>query len=108
MSLATEITVRRARKADRSRRVTQAGNSIGRIRPCVNPEKRERLERHLRVWLRFFFPSVFDLPWAAYHRTCIGKIETAAIEGGRFAFAVPRGGGKSSICEKAVTGQHSP
>ncbi|MCA9251269.1 MAG: phage terminase large subunit family protein, partial [Phycisphaerales bacterium] len=43
----------------------------------------------------------FHLPWSDDHLKVIAKIEQAVLEGGLFAMAMPRGSGKTSLCEIA-------
>jgi hypothetical protein len=48
-----------------------------------------------------YFPQTFHLAWSPDHLKVIGKIETAVIDGGLFAMAMPRGSGKTTLCETA-------
>ncbi|MDW8265312.1 MAG: hypothetical protein RMJ52_08260 [Gemmataceae bacterium] len=43
----------------------------------------------------------FHLPWSQDHLKVIAKIEQAVLRGGLFAMAMPRGSGKTTICECA-------
>jgi hypothetical protein len=48
-----------------------------------------------------YFQQTFHLPWSADHLKIIAKIEQAVLEGGLFAMAMPRGSGKTTLCETA-------
>jgi hypothetical protein len=53
------------------------------------------------VFCEQYFPQTFHLAWSADHLAVITKIEQAVLEGGLFAMAMPRGSGKTSLCETA-------
>lgn len=91
----------RKREADRARQaaIVARGQEIGRIRPVADPERRERAKRSLLYHLETYHADTFNCPWAGYHHILIDRGEYATHQGGWFAFAVPRGGGKSSIAE---------
>lgn len=49
-----------------------------------------------------YLPAVFHLPWSPDHLHAIDRIETAANVGGQFALAMPRGSGKTAMCDAAT------
>lgn len=67
-----------------------------------NPERRAKCEASLERFLKLYFPWAFSLKWSGDHIRVIGQIERAVIEGGLFALAMPRGTGKTTICERAA------
>ena len=67
-----------------------------------NQFRRARCRKSLRVFLKTYFPEAFCLPWSADHLKVIAKIEAAVLRGGLFALAMPRGSGKTTICERAM------
>jgi hypothetical protein len=77
------------------------GRDIGELPAVVNPERKERAEWDFRFFCEQYFPLTFTLPWSADHLKVISKIEQAVLEGGLFAVAMPRGSGKTSLCEAA-------
>lgn len=90
----------RARQAIQS----QSGRDIasaGWVHPPVDLERRLRAERDFRFFCEQYFPQTFVLPWSDDHLKVIAKIEQAVLEGGLFALAMPRGSGKTTICEGA-------
>lgn len=96
--------VERKRAADRERQaaIVARGQEIGHIRPVADPARRERSRNSLRFHLETYHATTFNCPWAGYHLILIERAEYAVHHGGWFAFAVPRGGGKSSISEGIV------
>ncbi|MBC7352837.1 MAG: site-specific DNA-methyltransferase [Thermogutta sp.] len=62
---------------------------------------RARAAGDFRFFCEQYFPLTFHLPWSADHLKVISKIEQAALRGGLFALAMPRGSGKTTICECA-------
>ena len=45
---------------------------------------------------------MFYLPWSPDHLRAIEKIEQAVLNGDKFALAMPRGSGKTTLCKIAV------
>lgn len=87
----------RERQAGQSR----AGRDIGEIPPVANPERRASCERDFRAFCESYFAPSFSLAWSRDHLTVIARIEQAVLHGGLFALAMPRGSGKSTLCETA-------
>jgi len=78
-----------------------AGRDIGDLPAVVSPERKERAASDFRFFCDSYFPLTFHLPWSPDHLKVIGKIEQAVLRGGLFAMAMPRGSGKTTICECA-------
>ena len=87
---------------ERSAAASQSGRDIAPLPQVVDPERRARCAGSLEIFCRTYFPETFYLEWSPDHRTVISKIETAVREGGLFAVAMPRGEGKTTICERAA------
>jgi len=66
-----------------------------------NKRRRAKAAGDFRFFCEAYFPQTFILPWSKDHLKVIAKTEQAVIRGGLFAMAMPRGGGKSSLCEAA-------
>ena len=92
----------KAAAAERSRAASQSGRDIAPLPPVVDPERRARCAESLLDFCRTYFPETFYLPWSEDHLKVISKIETAVRKGGLFAVAMPRGEGKTTICERAA------
>lgn len=64
-----------------------------------------------RDFCESYFARKFSLAWSPDHLNVIAKIEAAVLRGGQFAMAMPRGSGKTTLCETAclwalLTGAH--
>ncbi len=89
------------RTAERERNNSRAGRDIGDLPPVVDQARRDRAERDLRFFLETYLSATFNLKWSKDHLEVIAKIEESVLKGGLFALAMPRGSGKSSLCEGA-------
>jgi len=78
-----------------------AGRDIGELPDVANPERKAQAESDFRLFCDSYFPLTFHLPWSPDHLKVIAKIEEAVLRGGLFAMAMPRGSGKTTICECA-------
>ena len=67
-----------------------------------NPERRAEGERSLRSFLLSYFPEIFYLKFSPIHEDVIQKIEKTITKGELYALAMPRGSGKTSICQCAL------
>lgn len=108
---------RYAREKERKRRYAAeratAGRDIAPLPPIANPRRRKAALRSLRLFMETYFSHVFTLAWSADHLYAIDKMEKAIVagDGRRFALAMPRGSGKTMLCDVAVlwaifTGHH--
>jgi hypothetical protein len=64
--------------------------------------ERAACERDFRRFCETYFPAAFCLPWSDDHLRAIERIESAVLDGGLFALAMPRGSGKTTLCERAA------
>ena len=78
-----------------------AGRDIGELSAVMNPTRKARAASDFRFFCDPYFPLTFHLPWSPDHLKVIAKIEQAVLRGGLFAMAMPRGSGKTTICECA-------
>ena len=88
----------------RSRQASESSRDIaaeGWVHPPLQPERKDRCRMSFRAFCDAYFPQTFHLAWSPDHLKVIGKIETAVLEGGLFAMAMPRGTGKTTLCETA-------
>lgn len=65
-------------------------------------KRRRACRENLSLFLRTYFPRSFPWPWSPDHIRIIERLETCIVKGGLFALAMPRGGGKTTICMRAV------
>ena len=92
----------KARMAQAQRDKSATGRDIGPLPPVANPDRKAASRETLRGFCETYLAAKFPLAWSIDHLACIAKLETAARKGGRFAFAMPRGNGKSTIAEAAA------
>lgn len=88
--------------AAKSRERSEAGRDIGELPPVAHPKRKAQAAKSLRFFLETYFPERFKLEWSPDHFKAIARIEDATRKGGQFALAMPRGSGKTTICECAV------
>lgn len=67
-----------------------------------DPGRRSRSLESFRVFCETYGGPAFRIAWAPYHLKAIEKIEDAVRTGANFAFAMPRGSGKSTLCHWAI------
>lgn len=84
-----------------SRRLAAAGRDIGSIPPPKDKRRRDKCKASFRAFCETYGAEAFPLAWSSDHLRAIEKIERAVLAGELFAFAMPRGSGKSTLCEWA-------
>ncbi|MCL4199561.1 MAG: phage terminase large subunit family protein [Phycisphaerales bacterium] len=77
------------------------GRDIDDLPEIIDPGRKEACRRNFRLFCETYFPQTFHLAWSPDHLKVIARIEQAVLEGGLFAMAMPRGSGKTSLCETA-------
>lgn len=82
--------------AARQRSLSTAGRDIGPIPPIREPARRTEAVRDLAAFGTLYFPDTCNLPLGPCHHTAIGRLSHATRHGGLFAFAMPRGFGKTT------------
>jgi len=93
----------KAREAKRrwaSQQSAQA-REIGAIPPIEDVERRARCANSLQAFCETYNPDAFYLGWSDDHLRAIARIEEAVQYGALYAFAMPRGAGKTSLCRMA-------
>jgi len=99
---ATAAYERHKKRAASAKRVQSAeGREIGEMPPVTDPKRRESCRLAFRAFCETYLPDLFPLAWSPDHLTAIGKIEGAVLRGELFAFAMPRGSGKTTLSEAA-------
>jgi hypothetical protein len=96
-------TYERMKDRARARNVALAiaGRDIGDLPVVADPDRKARAESDFQYFCESYFPLTFHLPWSADHLKVIRRIEQAVMRGGLFSMAMPRGSGKTTICECA-------
>jgi hypothetical protein len=95
-----------------NRKVSAAGREIGTIPPVQHPRRRQAAAKSFRRFCESYLAATFPIAWSADHLRVIECIERAVLNGELFAFAMPRGSGKSCLVAAAalwalLTGRHS-
>lgn len=91
----------KAKAAAEARTASLEGRDIGPLPKVGNPKRKAKASRSFKRFCDSYLPETFKLKWSPDHLRVIERIETAVLEGGLFAMAMPRGSGKSSLCEAA-------
>jgi len=90
------------KQAQRNRAATKAAQDIFPVPEIVDYDRRKAAGESFRLFCTTYFPGAFWRPWSQDHLRVIGKIERAVREGGLFAFAMPRGSGKTALARCAA------
>jgi|688.fasta_scaffold25397_5 hypothetical protein len=88
----------RQQQAEQSRK----GRDIGPLPAVVNPERREAGRVDLRYWLETYQADKFPLEWSEDHLEAIRLIQETILQGGLYAYAMPRGNGKTTLVVAAA------
>lgn len=91
-------TTHRDSMAAVSRAKSQSGREIGGIPPITNIERREACRLDLKLFMETYNPAAFSLAWGEDQIRSVKRIEEAVLYGALYAFAEPRGGGKTTRC----------
>ncbi|MDO8301842.1 MAG: hypothetical protein Q7T18_01230, partial [Sedimentisphaerales bacterium] len=86
-----------ARDLAKKNQARRAAQDIGVLPEVVDPVRKAATLKSLRLFCETYFPQAFYLEWSADHLKVIAKIEEAVRSGGLFAFAMPRGSGKTTL-----------
>lgn len=92
----------KARAAKRQADIAEAGQEIGPCPAVVDPGRRDKCRRNFRLFCETYLREWFYLTWSVDHLKAIKHIEEVILEGALFAFAMPRGSGKTALCLAAV------
>ncbi|MCL2645620.1 MAG: phage terminase large subunit family protein [Phycisphaerales bacterium] len=85
------------RQAVRNRSATKAAQDIHPIPQIEDYARRKECGESFRAFCETYFASAFHRNWSDDHLRVISRIEKAVKEGGLFAFAMPRGSGKTTL-----------
>jgi hypothetical protein len=99
----TAYTRHKTKAAAASRLKSAASREIA--PDCPRPKSLKRRAAalaSLEFYCKTYKPKIFDLPFSADHRKVIAALETTILHGGQIAVAMPRGSGKTSLCEAAA------
>lgn len=92
----------REKQAAISRERSAKGREIGPLPEVEDPKRKGQCRGSLRLFCEVYLKGRFPLKWSRDHLKAIEKLERAILFGGLFALAMPRGSGKTSLCEAAA------
>ena len=103
----TGYEAHKERSAQRNRDLSMSGRDIGEMPAVADPDRHRRCADSFRLFCEEYFPQRFRQhgefwPWSEDHLRVMSMIEQVVREGGQFAVAMPRGNGKTVLCECAV------
>lgn len=101
---ASQYEVHKAKMAERQRRIALAARDIANgswVRPPVDAARRAKNSESFLGFCTDYFPETFKLKFSDDHLKVISRIESAVLRGELFALAMPRGSGKTTLCEIA-------
>lgn len=79
-----------------------AKREIGDIPNIVNLDRRLATAESFKTWCETYEADTFTMGWSPDHLNAIQKIEETVQHGALFAFAMPRGSGKTSLVRAAT------
>lgn len=86
---------------ERAARQALAGRDVGPMPEIQNLDRREACRLSLRKFCEEYNPRPFYFGWSADHLDSLARIEEAVLTGALYAWAMPRGSGKTTICRMA-------
>ena len=94
----------KANMAARQAKQSKEGRDIAAKIPSEpeDPERRAKCEANFQLWLTTYFPERFFMDFSPDHVTVVKEMERVIRFGGSMALAMPRGTGKTTLCECAV------
>lgn len=100
--VAARVAQERAYKAAYAQAKNAAGRDIGDLPPVFDPVRKGECAKSFKLYCETYHSHLYHLAWSDNHLRAIEIIERSVLKGGLFAFAMPRGTGKTSLCETAV------
>lgn len=86
----------------RNKAIAAAARDIGELPEVADQERKDACREDFGLFCETYFPNTFELEFCEDQLKCIATIQKVVLEGGLFALALPRGTGKSTMCEAAV------
>jgi len=89
---------RRASRRNRERDRIREDNELCPLPPTRNPDRRESCRYSFQLFCETYLGGIFIDPWSDSHLEAIRRIELVILKCQLYAFAMPRGFGKTSLC----------
>lgn len=92
----------RRRSSEQAARRLADVAEIGDLPPIADKARRRRATRSFKTFCEVYFPEMFYLQWSSAHLETIKAIEETVVKGALQCLALPRGSGKTSLCQAAI------
>jgi hypothetical protein len=89
----------RSRAAAQSKALSVQEREIGDIPAIANPARRGSCRLNLKLYCSTYYPKTFYMKWSADLEHVAYKMQSAVLNGGTYAIAMFRGGGKTALSE---------
>jgi len=93
---------KREREGQRQREQSAKDREIGPLPKVVNPKRRAAATKSLRKFCETYFAARFTKKWGPHHLEVMADFERIITGTGIVSLAMPRGSGKTALCEVAV------
>jgi len=90
------------KQAERNRAATKAAQDVGPIPDVADWPRRLAAVASLRTFCETYASAAFCWPWSDDHLKAIEILQDVGRNGGMFALAMPRGGGKTTLARWAA------
>src|SRR5574343_1389865 len=97
-----QYQAKKGQEAARSRERSAAGREVGPLPRVLKPRRRARCRLSLRAFCETYLRARFPLAWSRDHLKVLDRLQACVMDGGQFALAMPRGSGKTTLCEAAA------
>ena len=87
---------------NQARAQSKSGRDIAPLPRVKSGRRKQSCAKSFRKFCETYFPETFSMKWSPDHLKIMEKIEVAVMKGSLFAMAMPRGSGKTSLCETAA------
>lgn len=84
------------------REISRAGRDIGVTPPVADLERRESCRLDLRRFCETYNAEAFYYGWSDDHLEAIARLQESVLHGAMYAFAMPRGSGKTTLSRMAA------
>ena len=84
------------------RQKSLSARDIGIIPLTVFPDRKAQAQQSLAIFCQTYQAENYRRPFSSVHYAVLNRLEMAIKQGGLFAYAMPRGTGKTTIAESAV------
>jgi hypothetical protein len=87
-----------SRRAEHQRVISEHGRDIAPLPEVVNQGRKDYCRNSFQSFCELYHADLFHRAWSDDHIKCLSKLEAAILRGDQYAFAMPRGSGKTTLC----------